>query len=462
MLKNEIENLINYPEENDNFLEYSFNKSIAFSENLYRSHLLPRSCNKKIVDESFIEFYQSYELIPIQEAIYLCKMLIFALNTKKFVLTTNLLINARKNLRVINAILNGIELGSYKFSDCNHLLCLRYNTSYGFTKKHNIGRLYSKKASINQISKEFRYHLFNRIYRDIDIINAHPTILYKYSKERGFDTPALNLLVNNRAQFYQFVYKDYNESIPLESMKKLTIGCLNKSKTIYKSNYLTMLSTEMVGIRNSIYEEFYLSNESFRAAIDFRMEIEKTTDHSKLLQKTQSLYCFDIETKTIMKFKKLLLERYNNTEISIVPFFDGLFVENITNTIYDKSTFSQKRKYPSLTSIIQEFNEQSFIKLHLKEFGQNPKLFSNSQYNELRNAIIYIDNLSYNDTRKLLEKYKISIDMSSILEDMLKNITVKTEFSFSYDEIGSIKSHINKKYAKLLSCILEDKDLLLK
>jgi len=59
------------------------------------------------------------------------------------------------------------------------------------------------------------------------------------------------------------------------------------------------------------------------------MEIDKSQDHSKILQKIQSLYCYNTETEYIMKFRNFLIDKWDGTNFSSVPFFDGLFIENI-------------------------------------------------------------------------------------------------------------------------------------
>ena len=443
----------------DSEFKYSLNQSHTLSENYYRSHALPRSNENKITDKGFSESYRSYELIPVKEAIYLRKMLIYALYSKKITLNDTQLDRANRNYRTISAVLNGIEQGSCKFVDYNNKLYLKYNSVYGHTKKYSLGRLYSKKASINQLSKEFRYFLFKEIYQDIYIINAHPTILYIYSKKNGFNFPLLEQLVYDRDMFYQRVYHEYNKSIPKESLKKLTLVCLNMYKQIFKSDSLNMLNAEIVQIKKSLYEEFYSNNSSFKAAIDFRMEMERTHDIYIKMQKVQSLYCYNIETENIIKFKEFLSEKWFNTEISIVPFFDGLFIENINCNVICKDTFIAHEKYPSLNSIIEEYNEKSSIKFKLKKISPDFQLFSKSQYTKLNKAITCIENLTHSKMQQLLKNYGISTSTASILKGKLDHEKSNTEITFSFEDIQDIKLHVNQKYAEFIDCVLEDDSL---
>lgn len=56
----------------------------------------------------------------------------------------------RKAYKIITNILNSLEKSSYAIVEKNNTLYLKYNSSYSFTKKYALGRLYSVKSSINQ------------------------------------------------------------------------------------------------------------------------------------------------------------------------------------------------------------------------------------------------------------------------------------------------------------------------
>lgn len=449
-----IEELSNITELKDDMFEYHFNLSTNLSESYYKSHILPGSSKDKISNENFREVYNSYELIPVQEAVHLRKMFIYVIHSKKF--NDTQFTKATRNYKIISNILNGIDQGSYTFYGCNNVLCLKYNSVYGFTKNHDLGRIFPNKSSINQISKEFRYHLFKGIYNDVDIINAHPTILYRYSKNKKLNTPMLKQLVNARDAFYELISNEYNEKSM--SPKKLALICLNTDELDFKSNSLNKLNSEIINIRNSLYEEFYLNDISFKSAIDFRMKTEKTEDISVKLKKIQTLYCHNIETETIMKFKKLLFEKWHK-EISVVPFFDGLFIENTNKLLIDKNTFVAAEKYCSLESLIEEFNKKSYIKLGSKKINPNFDLFTESLYVQLKKVLTYIDNLTNKQTRDLLDKYKISLNPDSIIDNILDNKKVSEEIVFSFEEIQNLKKQINTKYARFIDCILNDSDI---
>ena len=121
------EKLDNYVMSQDIEFQYSLKQSQNLSENYYKSHVLPRSLVNKITDKGFSEFYRSYELIPVKAAVYLRKMLIYTLYSKKLNLNDTQLNKAIRNYRTISAILNGIEQGSYTFVDYNNKLILKYN-----------------------------------------------------------------------------------------------------------------------------------------------------------------------------------------------------------------------------------------------------------------------------------------------------------------------------------------------
>ena len=159
-----------------------------------------------------------------------------------------------------------------------------------------------------------------------------------------------------------------------------------------------------------------------------------------------------------MKFKKLLFEKWHK-EISVVPFFDGLFIENINKLLIDKNTFVATEEYCSLESLIEEFNKKSHIKLGSKEINPNFDLFTEFLYVRLKKVLIYIDNLTNKQTRDLLDKYKISLNPDSIIDNILDNKKVSEEIAFSFEEIQNLKQQINLKYARFIDCILNDSDI---
>jgi hypothetical protein len=108
------------------------------------------------------------------------------------------------------------------------------------------------KSSVSHLSREFRYYLFKDLYSDVDIINAHPSILFDYEISRNITLSSLGELVNEREMFYTKIKKHYGDS-DLISPKKFALICLNMNKTDFKSDALNDLTNDLNKIRDQLY-----------------------------------------------------------------------------------------------------------------------------------------------------------------------------------------------------------------
>ena len=105
--------------------------------------------------------------------------------------------------------------------------------AYGYTFPGEIGRLYSFSSSMPRLKREVRYLIFKNIYKDVDIENAHPSILLEYALSKNLKTLKLEQLVRDRSLFYQTVSEDLKCSI--SDVKIIVLKCLNQiPKEFYK------------------------------------------------------------------------------------------------------------------------------------------------------------------------------------------------------------------------------------
>ena len=456
----------------DTEIENAFKESLSLSEEIYKSHILPDSSNTTHKD-SQKERYRSYELIPFDKIVVLRKILSYILNSEKYSLNENERESAQRNLNVISAILNGIEAGSYTFVDLKGELYLKYNSSYGYVKGHTLGRLFSRKVSINLLSKDFRYYLFKDVYRDIDIVNSHPTILHLYAKNNDVTSAQLERLVYDRENFYNQLFDDYNRMMPRESTKKLVYYCLNKSNADYASPTLTELNSELVRIRELLYEEFYESDNYFRSAINARLDV--TNEIEVVKQKVQTLYCSNLETENIMNFKAHLEKKWSDVDISIVPFSGGLFIEDINTHEICNDTFITQEKYPCLEDVINKYNEKSCITFKEKTISPVYRLFSKDTFSRLESVVKYAEGMTHAQAQTLMGKYDLHRDIIEYTQKRVKNQIDQIEkqeeqedkqskskrkkmrkMIFSYEDILDIKSLVNRGYAKLIDILLEN------
>ena len=100
---------------------------------------------------------------------------------------------------------------------------------YIYSQKNlkNMGRLFAQSASLQNLPREFRGAI-GANYHDLDMHNAHPTILYQYCKKNDIKCDALEYYVNNRDE----VIKTIMSSYPLEKgdVKQLILSVMNGGK----------------------------------------------------------------------------------------------------------------------------------------------------------------------------------------------------------------------------------------
>ena len=112
------------------------------------------------------------------------------------------------------------------------------HTKYAFSKSlKTAGRLFAQNSSLQGLPREIRNALALGKYYDIDMKNAHPTILYQYCKSKGIGCEYLEKYVKNREVIINEISNDNN--VPTEGIKQIILKALNGGYTYsYKSSFL--------------------------------------------------------------------------------------------------------------------------------------------------------------------------------------------------------------------------------
>jgi hypothetical protein len=232
-----------------------------------------------------------------------------------------------------------------------------------------VGRLFGK-ASIQHLPREIRYLLFNKHYRDFDLVNAHPVILLELAKILNIETPALESYVSDR--------KSYLESIEgSDRSRKKTRILINLNLTEGRWDTdpkISVIGQEVFVIRNALWEkminrdpDYQIYYEKFIDKLERLKKKNIEIDYEAIKVSLQAWYCQTQESKHVLSLihylqekhkeylkddiyeKKLLFDRKVDfktlDQISLVPFFDGLFV------------YSRKKKFMSdLTTLLETYN----------------------------------------------------------------------------------------------------------
>jgi hypothetical protein len=421
------------------------------SETLYKSNVLPGNIIES--NDSFTPVFMSYELLPVKKAINIRRIVDYYLWAYDEKLTESEKMKGRKNCKTLLLLLSGISEGTYKIEFINTKLHLKSNSSYGYTKKYSYGRLYPIKASISHLSREFRYYLFKGLYNDVDIINAHPSILYNYAVYRDIPMRSLSTLVNNRELFYAKIkthYGDYSKIDP----KKLALIALNTYKTDFKSDLLNNLTRDLNEIREKLYEEFYLNDSEFRSAIDLRCNLN--TSKKDILTKTQSLFCFNRETECVMSFKDFYLNNIH-TELrestSFVPFYDGMYIYSDSISYLNVKNMCIETVKTDLDDIIDKYNSNNTIKFKHKHIEMEDELIPHAIFNEIKFAINLVENMNYQEILHEFNLLGLGHELINPLRDIL-NSSNKLEIDFDYKQLTYLQDKVRIMYHKLIHSLI--------
>ena len=102
------------------------------------------------------------------------------------------------------------------------------NVSYLPSKNlKNMGRLFAQSASLQNLPREFRGALAENYY-DLDMENAHPSILLQYCQKNDIKCEALEYYVNNRKEVINKIMNDFR--MDKSDVKELFLSVMNGGK----------------------------------------------------------------------------------------------------------------------------------------------------------------------------------------------------------------------------------------
>ena len=387
-----------------------------------------------------------------------------------------------KNIRFFDKTLKIINNSTCFFTPSNIFIKQIYK-KIDYNGDKTVGRLYNF-DSINTLPREIRYFLFKDTYADFDIANAHPSILYLYSKKHSLPlNGSLKSYVENRHSVMLDIQQELD--IDLTLVKKNVLKLLDKTwdnKPVKPSKTLTKLDEDFQLIRHHLWISYCKGElDNYEQPINQSIKKKKkvytlddgTIDELKLfnLKKVslQSFYCQTQESIHLIKLVKFLRHKYlsyikkesklkftdyypytdKKVELGaehtlfIIPFFDGFYLSS-------PSLFFMK----DLRGIIDEYNKQDngvvFVQKDIEE-----RIEHVPNTDELKKfTIIYIW-LGRSSTKyyldMLLHKSKINEKFLNLLKDkdtILENISDKkslSDWDNTYKEImDNLKSDIYK------------------
>jgi len=392
-----------------------------------------------------------------------------------------------KNINFFTNALSNIK-NDKTFITPEHIFINQKYEKVFYDNDKKIGRLYNHN-SMQTLPRELRYYMFKDDYIDFDIENAHPTILYLYSKKHKIKlNGALREYVRNKTSVMFVIQLEINLAqprtmcdLPISHVKEKVLTLLNKTwdgstnGTKEKSTTLSRLDDDFMAIRNHLWDSFCEGklpgySDAIHKSITKKQEKYTSsgvvdTKKLNLLEKVvlQSFYCQTQETEHLMKLIGFLREKYSvfilkvgkpnfsdfhphidkkvalgaRHTLSVVPFFDGVYISSPCNEFMT-----------SLTGLVDEYNSKeigvTFVKKNIEEHRSRIP-----DTDELRKFIIINSWLSNSTSEfyldQLLSKTEIYEKAVELLQDKTKFENEKKWENNYGQKLESLKSLIFKQ-----------------
>ena len=123
---------------------------------------------------------------------------------------------------------------------------VHYAVKEKLMKTQAIGRLYPKRASVQGLPRNVRKALCYDNYSDVDLVNAHPTILNQILQKEGLYSDLLNHYVNNREEVFDTM------NLPRDEAKEEISSVINGKQPV--TEYSRNLHVELMDCYDELFE----------------------------------------------------------------------------------------------------------------------------------------------------------------------------------------------------------------
>lgn len=314
--------------------------------------------------------------------------------------------------------------------------------AYGYRSDHCKGRMYGYRNTMTLISRQCRYYLFNSMYMDLDLKNAHPTMLYAYAVENNIETKILERYVHDREGFLKEVME--KDKLTRAEAKTAVLRCLNLVTDKSLPDTLKPLHRDILPIREHLYNSNIKSQVTPLGEYTMTRESFKGKDVARQKISLQAQYCASEESESLKVLYEVCLHKGRldreaslhkaSDSICFIPFFDGAYVhfEGLT-----------------LESEIQQILHDTNFLIYPYQFELKkiePEWDYISEKDLLRYELIreFIGNLSESQFQILLRILNIpnfSIDIN-VLNSMIKNMGDSDYKSFQNGENVLVNTYI--------------------
>ena len=252
-----------------------------------------------------------------------------------------------------------------------------YRLSTSTPGKMGYGRYYGGDGSLETLEQDMRATLCSELYVDLDIVNAHPTMIVQYAKRNfDLDMPHLQSYVTDRDGFFKKMHGDYDleESIVKNAIIIILYnGAINikhrDSIDFVKANNIP---PEMLGFKKEMRALFNLVRQrgDHHELYEHFVRLDKNVQGSfmALLIQTEERYCLEA-----------MVDFLDSTDLQIdVLAYDGCMIRGkdsltddvirlVENAIYDETSYLVKLKVkPMIPISFEDAPETSYEEMKRK------------------------------------------------------------------------------------------------
>lgn len=256
-------------------------------------------------------------------------------------MSSNILLTEKVNIELLNEIIENAELTKqdrtillnyrkkiYNIENNIGNVDVKYKKTIGSS---NNGRLYAEKGlSLQMFSSKIRHFLANNLYYDLDIKNAHPSILLQVCEKHHYSHNELKHYVENRNEVLQDIMTelDISYSIAKDLMlyclylkePKSSLSSLNIQKPV--PEFVDKYYKECIAIADIIYNR--PEGEKIKKIIE-KKKFE--TNHEVKIKNPKaqvlSLFIQNIENDILLSMYDRFLELDYSPEVLV---FDGIMI----------------------------------------------------------------------------------------------------------------------------------------
>ena len=289
---------------------------------------------------------------------------------------------------------------------------------YNYLDKRNNGRLFGKDC-IQGVKREIRAFLCDGLTSDIDMVNAHPSILLQLCKKYNYHSPNLILYINERKKYLNSIMSEDN--ISYEEAKTKVLASTNDNKKIKtESAFLKAYDKEMKEIQQK-----FITNEDYAYVKEYAKK--ETNFEGSFIN-----HVLCINEEYILKAMRTFCS-INELEVHSLM-FDGLMVYGTINDY----TLKLMEEY------IHKNTDFVGIQLSIKEHSHNLELPTNFKPKE---------RTIYEDVRTEFEKFNCKVGAEFVC-DIHNDFCIYNDHTFKVlhneltfiDNDGKESKFINKWY----------------